>query len=298
MARDVRFAPSEMLQPLHHCACGFIELEFGYRVTCVAFLAWAAWGFVAACKDAGRGEGVWMESFTYNTTGLAAWRIVSFLYSVVHQSIGLYAHAKRDATKADIYFWGWVFYTGFCFMIDVMRLSTIEADSQSHSDGECNRCMEMVNATSCNDESVLNCMVFSASAFKPLAYSYGLASLVTALGINLYFSLVARSYWFYLCDDRLSLLGTSEEDCLTPLEQQATPKPEHKPETRNPTPQTPTLHPTPYTLHPTPYTLQPEPTRFLVLGSEGAGMNPTAIVLPPGPTATLNPKPQTLNPKP
>lgn len=55
------------------------------RVTCVAFLAWAAWGFVAACKDAGRGEGVWMESFTYNTTGLAAWRIVSFLYSVVHQ---------------------------------------------------------------------------------------------------------------------------------------------------------------------------------------------------------------------
>ena len=39
--------------------------------------------------------------------------------------MGLYAHAKRDAGKADIYFWGWVFYTAFCFMLDVMRLSTM-----------------------------------------------------------------------------------------------------------------------------------------------------------------------------
>jgi len=51
----------------------------------MAFFVWAVWGFVVACEDAGRAEGVWMDSFTYNTTGLAAWRIVCFLYSVVHQ---------------------------------------------------------------------------------------------------------------------------------------------------------------------------------------------------------------------
>ena len=29
-----------------------------HRMTCMAFLVWAAWGLVVACKDAGRAEGV------------------------------------------------------------------------------------------------------------------------------------------------------------------------------------------------------------------------------------------------
>mmetsp|Transcript_43548 Transcript_43548/g.68173 ORF Transcript_43548/g.68173 Transcript_43548/m.68173 type:complete len:224 (-) Transcript_43548:252-923(-) len=192
------------------------------RLMCLSFIAWGGYQFFYACVDAGAGEDVWMESWTFNSREQSGFRILNFLFFCAHQGIGLWAHQKRNVEKADLYFWGWVAYSVLCLGLELQRLSGIESDAAQYSAQQCERCIgSIVNATSCEEPDVLACSVAEANQFKGYAYFGSLVSMCLGLALNCYFALVARSYWYYLQDDKFIALGQSMDECLTPLEQQA-----------------------------------------------------------------------------
>eukprot|EP00286_Rhodomonas_abbreviata_P000375 CAMPEP_0181292536 /NCGR_PEP_ID=MMETSP1101-20121128/2559_1 /TAXON_ID=46948 /ORGANISM="Rhodomonas abbreviata, Strain Caron Lab Isolate" /LENGTH=190 /DNA_ID=CAMNT_0023397013 /DNA_START=236 /DNA_END=805 /DNA_ORIENTATION=- len=159
---------------------------------------------------------------SFNSRGLSTSRIFSFLHLCALQMWGLRAHSKRDVEKSNFYFWGWVVYTAWCFIVEVQRLSAIETDAQELEQMQCTSCLAtVVNATSCDQPEVLDCIGYSGNEHKSSAYLGGVMSLFLGLGLNGYFCLVARSYWYYLHDDRLAVLGQSVSEELTPLEQEA-----------------------------------------------------------------------------
>mmetsp|Transcript_6541 Transcript_6541/g.15335 ORF Transcript_6541/g.15335 Transcript_6541/m.15335 type:complete len:248 (-) Transcript_6541:141-884(-) len=220
--RVPQFCPGEWLHPLRDCCCGMVDIEVGYRFMCLAFLAWGLVGFISACVSAGSSEGVWMDTVFFNSRGLSWLRMFSFLHLIVLQGYGLRAHAKRDTEKSNIYFWGWVVYSTYSFVIELHRLASVDADAAAYENQRCDACMlKFPETASCEDPKVVECVGFAASEHKPSAYMYGVASLLAGLALNGYFCLVARSYWFYLHDDRLAVLGQSVNEELTPLEQEA-----------------------------------------------------------------------------
>ena len=203
---------------------------------CLFFLGWGFLGLVSACVGLGRSEAVWHESGMYGSHGLSAFRLLNFAILMAVQGVGIFAHAKRDAKKADIYFWGWVVYAGLCVLLELSRLCHIESDSQAFSAQSCQKCIEQnpiwklnaLNATACDDKRVQDCAQYHLTYYKTFAYMYGLGSSAMGFLLNAYFCLVARSYWYYLHDDRLAALGHSvagdheiQPLNLTPLEQQA-----------------------------------------------------------------------------
>jgi len=163
-----------------------------------------------------------MDTVFFNSRGLSWLRMFSFLHLIVLQGYGLRAHAKRDTEKSNIYFWGWVVYSTYSFVIELHRLASVDADAAAYENQRCDACMlKFPETASCEDPKVVECVGFAASEHKPSAYMYGVASLLAGLALNGYFCLVARSYWFYLHDDRLAVLGQSVNEELTPLEQEA-----------------------------------------------------------------------------
>jgi hypothetical protein len=196
---------------------------------------WGFSGFVSACIGLGRSEAVWHEYGMFGSRGLSGFRLVNFVVLMANQAVGIYSHAKRDAQKADIHFWGWVAYTALCLMLELSRLGHIESDAKQFSSASCMQCIHSnpswkLNQTeaNCEDQRVIGCAQYHLTYYKSFAFIYGLGSMMLGLAINAYFCLVARSYWYYLHDDRLAALGRSvagdheiQPLNLTPLEQQA-----------------------------------------------------------------------------
>lgn len=189
-----------------------------------------------ACVGVGRSEVVWHENGMFGSHGLSTFRLLNHAVLMTNQAVGVFSHHKRDAKKADIYFWGWVVYTGLCVLLELSRLGHIESDTQSFTGESCHQCirqnpawnLNMKNTTSCEDPRVLVCSQYNSTYYKSFAYMYGFGSMVMGFMWNAYFCLVARSYWYYLHDDRLAALGHSvagdheiQPLNLTPLEQQA-----------------------------------------------------------------------------
>eukprot|EP00283_Hemiselmis_rufescens_P012163 CAMPEP_0173439206 /NCGR_PEP_ID=MMETSP1357-20121228/20827_1 /TAXON_ID=77926 /ORGANISM="Hemiselmis rufescens, Strain PCC563" /LENGTH=258 /DNA_ID=CAMNT_0014404555 /DNA_START=39 /DNA_END=813 /DNA_ORIENTATION=- len=228
-----RFLPFDM-QPLHHCCLGCIDIEVGYRFMCLLFFAYGVLGIVAACADLGGGEDVWRDFGEYNSKGLAFSRLVLHSLFTANQVIGLKAHWNRDARRADWYFWGWVGYVAVSFFVEVHHLSSIGSDSKWYGEALCAKCEAMFhNVTSgCEDERVSACVEMDGHSpyFASYAYFSGGVWLAVDVGVNCYFAVVARSYWFHLYDDKMIILGQSEmgplghsaaDSGLTPLEEQA-----------------------------------------------------------------------------
>ena len=94
---------------------------------CLFFLGWGFLGLASACVGLGRSEAVWHESGMYGSHGLSAFRLLNFAILMAVQGVGIFAHAKRDAKKADIYFWGWVVYAGLCVLLELSRLCVAAA---------------------------------------------------------------------------------------------------------------------------------------------------------------------------
>ena len=97
-------------------------------------------GFTSACVGVSRGEAVWHEYGMFASHGLSAFRMVNHALLMANQAVGLYAHAKRDAKKADVYFWGWVLYTGLCLILEISRMGHIEGDANTFSGQACVQC--------------------------------------------------------------------------------------------------------------------------------------------------------------
>ena len=198
-------------------------------------------GFISACVGASRSEAVWHEYGMFGSHGLSAFRMVNHVVLMANQAVGLYAHAKRDAKKADVYFWGWVLYTGLCLVLEMSRMGHIDGDAQAFSNQSCDQCKlknpswNKGNATvDCDSPALVcpqcipTCAQYHSIYYKSFAFIYGFGSMVFGFLVNAYFCLVARSYWYYLHDDRLAALGHSvagdheiQPLNLTPLEQQA-----------------------------------------------------------------------------
>ena len=211
------------------------------RLMCLFFLAWSVLGFISACMGLARSEAVWHESGMFASHGLSSFRLINFAVLIGNQAVGVYSHAKRDAKKADIYFWGWVVYTSLCLLLELSRLGHIESDAKAFESSSCQQCIQAakVNATrytTCEDtdpadtiqHNLALCVFNHSTYYKSFAFIYGFGSMVIGFLLNAYFCLVARSYWFYLHDDRLAALGRSvagdheiQPLNLTPLEQQA-----------------------------------------------------------------------------
>ena len=213
---------------------GCVGLTFwllGGRLMCLFFLAWSFSGFVSACFGLGRSEAVWHENGMFGSHGLSGFRLLTHGVLLANQAVGVYAHAKRDAKRADIHFWGWVVYAGLCVMLELSRMAHIESDAKAFSGESCLQCIASNNlnaTTPCEDPRVRACMQYDSTYYKSFAFIYGLGSMLMGLVLNAYFCLVARSYWYYLHDDRLASLGHSvagdheiQPLNLTPLEQQA-----------------------------------------------------------------------------
>jgi hypothetical protein len=205
---------------------------------CLFFVAWSSLGFISACVGLGRSEAVWHENGMFGSHGLSAFRMLNHAILMANQVIGVYAHAKRDARKADIYFWGWVVFSALCLLLELSRMGHIESDANKFSQESCKNCLLANpnwnitdwNITHCEDPRVAQCTQseYYSTYYKSFAFIYGLGSMMSGLLLNAYFCLVARSYWYYLHDDRLAALGHSvagdheiQPLNLTPLEQQA-----------------------------------------------------------------------------
>lgn len=146
------------------------------------------------------------RNYVNQTTPVA---VCTLTLSRAHQGYGLRAHAKRDTEKSNIYFWGWVVYSTYSFVIELHRLASVDADAAAYENQRCDACMlKFPETASCEDPKVVECVGFAASEHKPSAYMYGVASLLAGLALNGYFCLVARSYWFYLHDDRLAVVSS------------------------------------------------------------------------------------------
>ena len=129
------------------------------RVMCLFFLAWSVLGFISACMGLARSEAVWHESGMFASHGLSSFRLINFAVLIGNQAVGVYSHAKRDAKKADIYFWGWVVYTSLCLLLELSRLGHIESDAKAFESSSCQQCIQAakVNATrytTCEDTGV------------------------------------------------------------------------------------------------------------------------------------------------
>mmetsp|Transcript_4544 Transcript_4544/g.16576 ORF Transcript_4544/g.16576 Transcript_4544/m.16576 type:complete len:201 (+) Transcript_4544:350-952(+) len=178
-----------------------------------------------SCSNLTRSESAWHENGVFSTHAVSTIRVLIHLFSICNQMMGLMAHAKKDVKKADMHFWGWIVYTVLCIFLEIFRLSTISADVKSFSEGSLDHCLSMFTNSTDTDPRVIACMEYDSTYYKSFAYFYGIFYLFLGLGLNAYFALVARSYWYYLHDDRLVALGQSIQDesliPLTPLEQQA-----------------------------------------------------------------------------
>lgn len=99
------------------------------------------------------------------------------------------------------------------FFVEVHHLSSVASDSKAFVESECERCIPLITnatGTGCEDERVHKCAAVSLSGYF-LAYAYfsGACWLLIDTSVNLYFTVVARSYWFHLQDDKMILLGQS-----------------------------------------------------------------------------------------
>jgi hypothetical protein len=87
------------------------------RFMCLFFVVWSFIGFVSACVGTGRSEAVWHENGMFGSHGLSTFRIINHAVLMTNQAVGVFSHHKRDAKTADIYFWGWVVYSGLCLLL-------------------------------------------------------------------------------------------------------------------------------------------------------------------------------------
>ena len=121
-------------------ACRLTQSPVVFRLLCLFFFGWSFVGFTSACGGFSRSEAVWHENGMFGSHGLSAFRMVNHALLMANQAVGLYAHAKRDAKKADVYFWGWILYTGLCLALEISRMGHIEGDAKTFSSQSCVQC--------------------------------------------------------------------------------------------------------------------------------------------------------------
>lgn len=159
---------------------------------------WALVQIATACVGlANKGE-VWESELEFNTHGLSLFQLLIHLYLAALAGLGLLAHARKDAYKAQVFVVGFVGFALLLLIFQIVRVMTIEADAAEYQLSRCQHCMALFGKETCMDKDVEACTEYDVLWFKSFAYVVGLAMMFTGLLVTIYVTLVARSFAHHL----------------------------------------------------------------------------------------------------